>query len=193
MLDTIKTLAVATALLVPATGFAQEAQTDEQPQASEATDLSTGTAVQPPEPEVTTETFGDWTVNCQVVGEAERCQMYQLLRDQDNNPVVEVNLFRVAGQPEVFAGGTFVAPLETLLGPQLTIAVDDGLGKRYPFAFCLPNGCVSRIGLTEADVNGYKRGGKATVTIVPAVAPDRVVAVDMSLTGFTKAFDRLPQ
>lgn len=197
MLDTLKTIAVATALLVPATGIAQEAQpesqAEEQPQAPAATDLATGTDVKPAEPEVISEAFGDWTVNCQQIGEAERCQMYQLLRDQDDNPVVEVNLFRVSDQPQVFAGGTVVVPLETLLTPQLTIAVDEALGKRYPFAFCLPNGCVSRIGLTEEDVAGYKRGSKATVSIVPAAAPDRTVTLNMSLTGFTKAFDRLPE
>lgn len=183
MLDTFKKIAWAAALMLPTTALAQD-------QAPATSDLATG---QPVAPEITSETFGDWTVNCQQLDAGERCQMFQLLRDAQNNPVVEVNLFRVKDQPQVFAGGSIVAPLETLLTPQLTISVDDGLGKRYPFAFCAPNGCVSRVGLTEADVNEYKRGAKATVTIVPAAAPDKTVALNMSLTGFTAAFDRLPE
>ena len=197
MLKTIQTFAIAAAFAAPTYVLAQdqapttteEQTTTEAPANTEApSDLATG---QPVEPQVTSETFGDWTVNCQQLGEQERCQMYQLLRDSQINPVVEVNLFRVQGQPQVFAGGTIVAPLETLLTPQLTIGIDQGLGKRYPFAFCLPNGCVSRIGLTEEDLASYKRGNSATVTIVPAQAPGQNSAQNMSRTGSRTAGDRL--
>lgn len=184
MLDTFKKLALATAFVLPTATFAQ----DQAP--APATDLAQG---QPVAPEVTTETFGDWTVNCQEVDGQERCEMNQLLLNADNSPAIEVSLFRVAGQPQVFAGGTVVAPLGTLLTSQLTIAIDDALGKRYPFAFCLPDGCVSRVGLTEEDVNGYKKGAAATVSLSSVRAPDQVFNFNMSLTGFTAAFDRLPQ
>ena len=183
MLDTLKKLLCATALILPAATFAQD-------DAPATTDLSTG---EPVVPEVISETFGDWTVNCQELDGIERCQMNQLLRDQEGNPVIEVNLFRVADQPQVFAGGSVVAPLETLLTQQLTISIDGAQGKRYPFAFCVTSGCVSRVGLTEEDVNTYKRGASATLSIVPALAPDQIVALNMSLTGFTAAFDRLPE
>lgn len=199
MLKTIQTFAIVAAFAAPTFVLAQDqapatdeqapATTEEQTTSEAPSDLATG---QPVEPQVTSEAFGDWTVNCQQLGEQERCQMYQLLRDSQNNPVVEVNLFKVEGQPQVFAGGTVIAPLETLLTPQLTISIDGALGKRYPFAFCMQNGCVSRIGLTEDDVNSYKRGNEASVTIVPVQAPDQTVTVKMSLTGFTAAFDRLP-
>ncbi|SHG29361.1 invasion associated locus B family protein [Cognatishimia maritima] len=183
MINKIKNHLAAAIIALPTAILAQE-------QAPATGDLAQG---QPVVPEITSETFGDWTVNCQALETGERCQMYQLLKNQDGDAVIEVNLFRVVDQPAVFAGGSIVAPLETLLPPQLTIAIDDGAGKRYPFAFCLVKGCVSRVGLTEEDVNAYKRGAKASVAIVPAVAPDQVVVVDMSLTGFTAAFDRISQ
>lgn len=181
MLDTFKTLAVTALIALPTAGFAQ----DQTP----STDLAPG---QPVAPEVTTETFGDWTVNCQEADGQERCEMKQLLLNADNTPAIEVSLFRVAGQPQVFAGGTVVAPLGTLLTSQLTISIDSALGKRYPFAFCLPDGCISRVGLTEDDVNDYKKGSKATVSLSSVQAPDQVFNFDMSLTGFTAAFERLP-
>jgi len=50
-------------------------------------------------------------------------------------------------------------------------------------------GCVARVGFTAAEVDGFKKGGKATLTIVPAVAPDKTVALEVSLKGFTAGFD----
>lgn len=183
MLNTFKNLLLASIVAIPTAAVAQE-----EAQAP-ATDLAPG---QPVAPEITTEVFGDWTVKCQELNEQERCEMTQVLLNADNSPAIEVSLFRVNDQPQVFAGGTIVAPLGTLLTSQLTISIDGGLGKRYPFAFCLPDGCVSRVGLTEEDVTNYKKGGKAAVSLVSFRAADQVFAFDMSLTGFTAAFDRLP-
>ena len=183
MINKIKKHLAAALFALPTAILAQE-------QVPATSDLAQG---QPVAPEITSETFGEWTVNCQVLEAGERCQMYQLLKNEAGDAVIEVNLFRVEDQPQVFAGGSIVAPLETLLPTQLTIAIDDGAGKRYPFAFCVVKGCVSRVGLTEDDVNAYKRGGKGSISIVPAAAPDQIVVVDMSLTGFTAAFDRISQ
>ena len=87
------------------------------------------------------------------------------------------------------AGATIVVPLETMLTAQLTVAVDGANAKRYPFAFCNQIGCFSRIGLSQEDIEGYKAGTTADMIIVPAAAPDQIVKVNMSLSGFTKAFD----
>lgn len=146
---------------------------------------------QPAEPEVRTEKIGDWTVSCQDQEAGERCQMTQVLLDQSNTPVVEVNLFSVPEGGEVKAGGSIMAPLETLLTAQMTIAVDDSSSKRYPFAYCIPQGCIARVGLTAEDVANYKAGAKAFVSIVPAIAADQTVKLEMSLSGFTKAFDTI--
>lgn len=187
MLNTLKTLALAALVAAPSAALAQEQTQEETP--APATDLVQG---QPVEPEITSETFGDWTVNCQQLEAQERCEMTQLLLNADDTPAIEVSLFRVQDQPQVYAGGTVVAPLGTLLSSQLTISIDGGLGKRYPFAFCLPDGCISRVGLTEEDVAAYKKGGKATISLGSFQAPNQVFTFDMSLTGFTAAFDRLP-
>ena len=80
-------------------------------------------------------------------------------------------------------------PLETLLTGQLTIQINGGQSKRYPFSVCDQQGCYARIGLTEEDVNSYKRGASATVSLVPFVAPDQRVSLDLSLTGFTAGYD----
>ncbi|SDG28554.1 invasion associated locus B family protein [Alloyangia pacifica] len=137
-------------------------------------------------------THGAWELQCLRAPEGsdveDPCQMYQLLQDGEGNNVAEVSLFRVANGGQVVAGGTFVVPLETLLTQKLTIAVDGGQAKRYDFSFCTPVGCYARVGFTEEDVNRFKAGKGATISIVPALAPDQKVTVDMSLSGFTAGY-----
>lgn len=138
------------------------------------------------------ETEQDWEIQCVRVeeGNEEPCQMYQLMKDGDGNPVAEVSIFRLPTGGQAVAGATVVVPLETSLQAQLRISVDGNQGKRYPYSFCNPVGCFARIGLTESDVNSFKRGALATVTIVPFLAPDQKVELNMSLKGFTAGFDK---
>jgi invasion protein IalB len=82
-----------------------------------------------------------------------------------------------------------VVPLETLLTEQLTISVDGAQPKRYPFTWCAPLGCIARVGFTQAEIDGFKKGAKATILIVPAGAPNERVNLDLSLKGFTAGFD----
>jgi invasion protein IalB len=72
----------------------------------------------------------------------------------------------------------------------LTVAVDGGKARRYPYAFCNPVGCYVRLGLTADDVAAFKRGKEAIITIVPALAPDQQVKLTLSLDGFTASFDK---
>ncbi|MFP7672947.1 invasion associated locus B family protein [Marivita sp. S0852] len=137
-------------------------------------------------------THGDWAVQCLRVDEGnEPCQMYQLLKDANGGNVAEVSMFRVINGGQVVAGGTFVVPLETLLTEKLTMQVDSGQAKRYDFSFCTTVGCYARVGFTAEDVAAFRRGNVANVSIVPALAPDQKVAVSMSLTGFTAAYDEI--
>ena len=137
------------------------------------------------------ENIKDWALRC-IKGENgdERCQMYQLLNDEQGAPVVEFSLFRLPEGGRAQAGATVVVPLETALQQQLTIQVDSGQARRYPFAFCNQIGCYARIGLTAQDVNAFKRGNAAKVTIAPFVSPDQKVVLNMSLSGFTDAFGK---
>ncbi|MBO9472389.1 invasion associated locus B family protein [Shimia sp. R10_1] len=146
---------------------------------------------QNPNEDITTETIGDWELQCAATGPEPRpCRMYQLLRDETGNPISEVTLFKLPqADGQAVAGATLIVPLETLLTAQLTMAVDGNNARRYPFAFCNQAGCIARIGFSQADISNFKSGNEAKISIVPALAPDQTVTVSMSLAGFTKAFD----
>ncbi|MBO6602126.1 MULTISPECIES: invasion associated locus B family protein [Paracoccaceae] len=170
----------------------------QDPTVDPETGLSLGTPVQDPNGIGTTyvaETHGDWEIRCIRVeeGEFEPCQMYQLLSDAEGSPVAEFNLFDVPDQGEVVAGITIVTPLDTLLIPQLRLSVDGSQARQYPFSFCQPIGCFVRIGLGEADINAFRAGANATISIVPLPAPDQVVDLTASLTGFTAGYNALTE
>ena len=139
----------------------------------------------------TSEEIGDWEMRCiKTEAEEDPCQLYQLLDDGEGIPVAEFSLFRLPEGGRAVAGASVVVPLETALPNQLTISVDGGSARRYPYAFCNPVGCYARIGLTKEDVATFKRGAKAVITIVPALAPDQKVELMLSLSGFTAGYDK---
>ncbi|KKL20651.1 hypothetical protein LCGC14_2453340, partial [marine sediment metagenome] len=117
------------------------------------------------------------------------CQLYQLLNDGDGNSVAEISMFGLPAGREVAAGATVITPLETLLTQQISMSVDGGQVKRYPFTFCAGNGCFSRIGFTSQEVAQFKRGANAKLVIVPAAAPDQKIELTVSLSGFTAGYD----
>lgn len=173
--------------------------TAEEPAPAEDTtpsDLNLGEPVGPQigEPYVR-EAFGDWVLRCirSEDGESDPCNLYQLLSNEDGVAVAEFNLFRLSDGQRAVAGATIVVPLETLLTQQLTIAVDGANARRYPFTFCNRAGCVARIGFTQEEVDEFKRGGTASVRLVPAAAPTEEVVLTVSLTGFTAGFDNAEQ
>nr|WP_092833648.1 invasion associated locus B family protein [Roseovarius lutimaris] len=135
-------------------------------------------------------TYDDWQMKCFRTGtEEDLCQMYQLLTEQAGNPVAEFSLYRLPKGAPVAAGATVAVPLGTLLSEEIKISIDGGKAKSYSYSFCSMAGCFARIGLAQADVDALKRGVKATLEIVPAQAPDQKVKIDVSLKGFTAAFD----
>lgn len=136
------------------------------------------------------EKHGDWDLACiKTEAETDPCSLLQILKDDSGNPIAEFSLFRIEGGQQAVAGATVIVPLETLLPAQLTIAVDGGPGKRYNYTFCNPIGCVAQIGLTQSDVDAFKRGKSATMSLRPAPAPDQVIDLTLSLNGFTAGFN----
>ncbi len=136
-------------------------------------------------------THGDWEVRCiRLEDGTDPCQLYQLLKDGNGNPVSEINVFPITDDSsDAAAGATVVTPLETLLTAQLAMQIDSSGVKRYPFAWCSQIGCFARLGFTDEDLAAYKRGKEAKLYIVPVAAPDQRVTLTVSLSGFTAAYD----
>ena len=155
--------------------------------------LALGEAAEPAVGQVyALETFTDWEVRCErTAAGPDLCQLYQLLQDEQGNSVAEITIYDLPAGREAAAGVNVITPLETQLTEQVAVSVDGAQPKSYPFAFCTAIGCISRFGLTDEDLAAYRRGSDATITIVPALAPDETVNLRVSLAGFTAGFDAL--
>ncbi len=201
MLKHLPSLA-ALALIAAGTVSAQEAETEEteaqtaetepaEPATNPDLDLGQPVAEGPKTGErYSKQKFGDWDLACiKTDGDKDPCSLLQILRDDSDNRVAEVSLFWIDNGGQAAAGATVLVPLETLLPAQLTISVDDAPGKRYNYSFCNPIGCAAQIGLTKEDVAAFKKGNKATVSLVPAPAPDQRINLTLSLTGFTAGYE----
>jgi invasion protein IalB len=189
-------IALSLYLLLPISTFAQTTETDttetQVPSVEDQLSFADENGGDPKVGETYIgEQFGDWEMRCIKAEEGnDPCQMYQLMSDNDGAPIAEISIFRLPEGGRALAGATVIVPLETSLADQLSLQVDTGAPRRYPFAFCNPIGCYSRIGLIAAEVDEFKRGNTAELNIVPAMAPDQRVRVLMSLSGFTAAYDR---
>ena len=171
-----------------------EATTEEgaAPEQSSVPSLSMGAAEAGVGQPFVKETFGDWQLRCvQAEENTEICQLYQLMRDGEGNSVAEFNMFPLPDGQQAVAGANIVTPLETLLTANLRLAVDGGQGKVYPYSFCSPVGCFSRIGLTADELAVFRQGAAASITIVPAAAPNETVDLKLSLSGFTAGYNAL--
>lgn len=181
--------------------FAQETTAPAAEDAAPADGLSMGTEVGAPPAIKTKETaavgeaylaanFEQWEQRCEKTADGkDPCQLFQLLKDTDGNAVSEFSIFSLPAGGQAAAGATIVAPLETLLTANLAIAIDTNKAKLYPFTFCTQYGCVARVGFTADEVAQFKKGAKATMTIVPAAAPEEKVELNISLNGFTAGYD----
>jgi len=140
------------------------------------------------------EVSGDWEIRCIATSlEHDPCALHQLLQDGAGNSVATIELVNLPEGNEAAAGATIVTPLETLLTRQLTLSVDGGQARRYPFTFCTQTGCAARVGFTEAEVDQFRRGAVARLTIFPAGAPDTPVNLEASLSGFTAGYRRIEE
>lgn len=189
MFRSLATLPVAVVLALAAPAFAQEKATGDNPAASQ---LDLGQPAEGPQlgQRYSKKKFEDWDLACiKTQAEKDPCSLLQVMKGPDGNPMAEFSLFRLEGGERAVAAATIVVPLETLLPAQLTIAVDDHPGKRYQYSFCSPIGCIAQIGLTEEDIAAMKKGKTATLSLVPAPAPDQVVKLTLSLKGFTAGYE----
>ena len=192
--------------LMTAAAYAQDATTapaaDATPPAGDAaaaSDLSMGASTTPGLPTQAdaavgktylAASFDKWDQRCVKKADgSDPCQLYQLLKDSDGNDVAEISIFSLPDGSKAAAGATFMAPLETLLTAALKISIDAKAPKVYPFSFCTRVGCVSRLGFTADEVAALKKGVKATLSIVPAAAPDKVVELELTLKGFTAGYE----
>ena len=136
--------------------------------------------------------FDAWQQRCMKKEDgADPCELYQLLKDETGNAVAEISFFTLPSGSQAVLGANVLAPLETLLTANLRIGIDDGTAKIYPFSYCTVNGCVAKVGFTAEELAVMQAGTEGIMTVVPAAAPKKTVAIKIALNGFTAGHQAL--
>lgn len=187
------TTAPATPEATPAAPAAEAPATTPAPAAdATATPAAPAAPTEGPGSTYIAKTFDDWSLQCMRTEDGkDPCQLYQLLKDDKGNNVADISMLPLPAGGQAVTGVTIMTPLETLLTQNLALKIDSSEPKVYPFTFCAPVGCFARVGLTQGELDAFKKGNQATVTIVPLAAPNTKVEVKVSLKGFTAAYDEM--
>ena len=134
---------------------------------------------------------GDWNVRCITgnPGEADRCEIQQLLFINENTPIADISIFKLPAGEIAVAAANVMVPLETLLTKKFRISFSEESKKEFPYSFCNKNGCLVRMGLLEEDIEAMKKGASSEISITHISNPDSAINLSLSLDGFTAAFD----
>ena len=137
---------------------------------------------------------GDWSVVCQSDG-GSTCAMTQLGKDSQGSPAIEFVVRKVSEEEaeidgvKIAAVADIITPLGVLLEFGLRLKIDDGEERGAPFRICQKHGCLVREPLSADVISALKKGGVASVTVAAEGAGP--IDIEISLNGFTKAFDSL--
>ena len=138
------------------------------------------------------ERIGDWSMRCiRSENGQDPCELFQLLVNNEGNPLSEIMVFPLPQGQAAIAGATIIVPLKTLLTARMTIGFDAEITKSYPYSFCTEIGCIARIGLTEDDIALMKAGDRSVITIRHMDAPNKALNLNLSLSGFTAGFNKI--
>ena len=138
------------------------------------------------------ERIGDWSMRCiRSENGQDPCELFQLLVNNEGNPLSEIMVFPLPQGQAAIAGATIIVPLKTLLTARMTIGFDAEITKSYPYSFCTEIGCFARIGLTEDDIALMKVGDQSVITIRHMDAPNKALNLKLSLSGFTAGFNKI--
>jgi invasion protein IalB len=138
---------------------------------------------------------GDWTVVCAASGSP--CVMEQLGKAASGETALNIQIERLKepqriGGQQVTAVANILTPTGVLLQNGLQLQVDGGAKAASPFFVCQTSGCVVRAPLQNQVLDSFRRGASARFTYALLDRNDvREVSANVSLSGFTRAFDEL--
>jgi invasion protein IalB len=128
-----------------------------------------------------------WVKTCQADAATQKqsCTVMQRIVGPAGELVASVSVSQAAGDPNV----QFIVsmPLGLNIKAGLAAQIDDQKPLPLKFAVCLLDGCYAPAKSNAALVNALKAGGK--LTIVAKSRADKPIALPVTLTGFTKAYD----
>lgn len=140
--------------------------------------------------DVLKEKHGDWEIRC--LEGTTTCAMSQVGKTSDGKRAILVTIQRISGAKTqdgkaIPAAMTVQTPLGILIPYGLRLKIDADKVIPLPLARCIQAGCVSQAPMLDEAVGKMKKGAKA----VYGYFLQQEILVNISLSGFTKAYDTL--
>jgi invasion protein IalB len=139
-------------------------------------------------PQLTTATYNDWTVRCEIHDTTKTCEMEQTSQMQ-GQPVSQIAIGRPSKTAPLRI--VFQVPINVWLPAGVTFMLDDrDPGVSATFKRCVGNGCFADADLPAAMVSKLRtqtQNGK----LLFKDAAQRVVTIPVSFKGFEPAFEAM--
>ena len=140
--------------------------------------------------ELKTNEFKDWQKICNEI--TNICSIFSFGFDSEGNKKarVSLSLYGSADSKKV-AEMTILSPLYSYLPHGLLIAVQNNEPIRHEFALCAKEGCLNFIPLQKEEVEMLKKEWNLMLAYKDYRNLNEKIILDVSLVGFTKAYDSL--
>jgi invasion protein IalB len=138
-------------------------------------------------------THGAWDVVCSTAN-PDQCRMRQIGETADGKKALIVHIGKLTDAKtkdgkDIPAAIRITTPLGSILRAGVKVQIDDGETKTGAFEVCIPTGCIVSDAIPEDFLGRLKSGTVAKMSF--NVLQQGTVTVDISLKGFTKAFNAL--
>jgi invasion protein IalB len=159
---TIAVAGLATALVAAAPAHAQDAPT------------------QPPR---------GWFKACSKQQDVDICNVQNLIMADTGQLMTGISMIDIKGKVnrKVFQ---ITVPTGRMIPPGVAVQIDGGKAQKLDYVICFPDRCVAEAQLSDTLVASFKKGQKLTLTSINF--QNQPNPIDVSLAGFTDAFDGAP-
>ncbi|MDV2984803.1 UNVERIFIED_CONTAM: invasion associated locus B family protein [Methylobacteriaceae bacterium AG10] len=170
----------------------KETAKEPAPPASSGTVLepaaSSGSAQWPAGASSVSESYGDWTMNCNRAEARTDCVIIQSQGDRRTGK----RLFSMELRPpkDGKSEGLILMPFGLQIEPGVSFKLDDRqLGKGAPFSFCVSDGCLVPVSLPTLATDTMKTATNLTISATKPDAKEPTI-ITVPLSGFAAAFAR---
>lgn len=130
-----------------------------------------------------------WFKVCNKQDDNDICVVQNIQMAPSGQLITAVGLITVTGKVNRKMLQVTVPPAR-LIPPGVLYQVDGAKGTKLDYAVCMPDKCIAEIPLTDAMINGLKKGGEMVVTSINFQRTPN--PIKLSLDGFTGVFDGPP-
>lgn len=136
------------------------------------------------------EKYDDWLVECSAAAEASdrTCRMAQRIHNSETRKPI-LAIFIRSDKETPTPSLTLIGPLGISLPEGVSVSIAEKTVANAGFITCRPVGCIARQNMTDAMVNAFRAGSKATVAF--GTMNGKRIPIPVSLKGFSAAWARL--